>query len=125
MPDGANPPFMSVAASCVRGPAMLQSCGTSTDCHALSLNADASAPMQVPRYRALIFEARKRLQQMPTLGHHREVHAPGSPPVPHQPAGRSASHFFLFRVADTERRIEVVRVLHEAMDIPRHWSPPR
>lgn len=82
-------------------------------------------PMQVPRYRALIAEARERLQQMPTLGHRREGLPPEARLFHISQPGRSASHFFLFRVNDTEGRIDVLRVMHEAMDIPRHWSSPR
>lgn len=37
--------------------------------------------------------------------------------------GRRGRHFILFRVGDAEaRRIDVVRILHDAMDLPRH--PP-
>jgi toxin ParE1/3/4 len=35
--------------------------------------------------------------------------------------GRPARHFILYIVNRTEDRIDVLRVLHDAMDIPRHW----
>jgi toxin ParE1/3/4 len=38
--------------------------------------------------------------------------------------GRRGRHFVVFRVADEERRIlEVLRLLHDAMDLPRHVPP--
>lgn len=39
-------------------------------------------------------------------------------------AGRKGRHFLLLRVSDKENAIEVVRILHDAMDLPRH-VPPR
>ncbi|HEY4352058.1 MAG TPA: type II toxin-antitoxin system RelE/ParE family toxin [Paraburkholderia sp.] len=38
--------------------------------------------------------------------------------------GRKGRHFIMFRVADRENRvIDVLRVLHDAMDLPRHIPP--
>jgi toxin ParE1/3/4 len=38
--------------------------------------------------------------------------------------GRKGRHFIMFRVADRENRvIDVLRLLHDAMDLPRHISP--
>lgn len=35
--------------------------------------------------------------------------------------GRKARHFLIFRVAsDQERTIDVIRILHDSMDLPRH-----
>lgn len=78
-------------------------------------------PMQVPRYRALIAEARSRLKDDPNLGHHREGLPPEARIFHIGQRGRPASHFFLYWVNVTENRIEVLRVLHDAMDIPRYW----
>ena len=36
--------------------------------------------------------------------------------------GRKGSHFVVFRVA-TENTIDVLRVLHESMDLTRHLPP--
>lgn len=40
--------------------------------------------------------------------------------------GRKGRHFVVFRIARDEGReaIEVLRVLHDAMDLPRHLPPP-
>ena len=36
-------------------------------------------------------------------------------------AGRKGRHFVMFRVApDTDRTVDVLRLLHDAMDLPRH-----
>lgn len=38
--------------------------------------------------------------------------------------GRKGRHFIMFRIADRrERSIEVLRLLHDAMDPPRHFPP--
>jgi len=78
-------------------------------------------PMQVPRYRALIAEARLRLKEDPHLGHHREGLPPEARIFHISQRGRPASHFLLYWVNVAENRIEVLRVLHDAMDIPRYW----
>jgi len=77
--------------------------------------------MQVPRYRALIVEARSRLKADPNLGHHREGLPPEARIFHISQPGRPASHFFLYWVDVAESRIEVLRVLHDATDIPRYW----
>jgi len=78
-------------------------------------------PLQVPVYRALIAEARQRLKLEPSLGHHREGLPPEARLFHISQPGRPASHFFLFRVNQEARVIEVLRVLHDAMDIPAYW----
>ena len=78
-------------------------------------------PLQVPTYRLLIAEARKRLRENPNLGHHREG-LPADWRLFHiSQRGRPARHFFLYIVSESEARIDVLRILHDAMDIPRHW----
>ena len=78
-------------------------------------------PLQVPKYRALIAEARKNLRDNPGLGHHRDG-LPSDWRLFHiSQRGRPARHFVLYVVNQTEDRIDVLRVLHDAMDIPRHW----
>ena len=41
-------------------------------------------------------------------------------------SGRKARHIVLFRVelGGDKRIIQVLRILHDAMDLPRHLSPP-
>jgi plasmid stabilization system protein ParE len=34
--------------------------------------------------------------------------------------GRPASHFFLYRIADDDGTVQVLRVLYKSMDAPRH-----
>jgi len=38
--------------------------------------------------------------------------------------GRSGRHFVLFRVTQVETVVDVLRILHDAMDLPRHAGPP-
>lgn len=79
-------------------------------------------PLQVPKYRALLSEARKRLRENPGLGHHREGLPPDWRLFHISQRGRPARHFILYVVNGAENRIDVLRVLHDAMDIPQHWS---
>lgn len=79
-------------------------------------------PLQVPKYRALISEARKRVRENPNLGHHREGLPPDWRLFHISQRGRPARHFFLYVVNQSEGRIDVLRILHDAMDVPRHWS---
>ena len=77
--------------------------------------------LQVPKYRALISEARKRVRENPNLGHHREG-LPADWRLFHiSQRGRPARHFLLYILNRSEERIDVLRVLHDAMDVPRHW----
>jgi toxin ParE1/3/4 len=80
-------------------------------------------PLQVPRYRALIAEARKRIQESPGLGHHRPDLPPEGRAFHISQRGKPASHIFLYFVdeAATASAVVVVRVVHDAMDMPRHW----
>jgi plasmid stabilization system protein ParE len=78
-------------------------------------------PLQVPKYRTLLSDARRRLRDNPTLGHHRD----GLPPYGRlfhiSQRGKPASHFFMYFVDATENAVVVVRVVHDAMDLKRHW----
>jgi plasmid stabilization system protein ParE len=80
--------------------------------------------LQVPRYRALITEARQRVREDPGLGHAREGLPPDWRLFHISQAGRRASHFLLYTVNTTEQLVVVLRVLHDAMDIPKHWPSP-
>ena len=78
-------------------------------------------PVQVPKYRALISEARKRIVENPGLGHHREGLPPEGRLFHISQRGRPARHFFLYFVDESEDVLVVVRILHDAMDMPKHW----
>jgi len=78
-------------------------------------------PLQVPRYRALIAEARKRLRETPNLGHHREGLPPEGRLFHISQPGRPARHFLAYFVDEAADTVVVVRVVHDAMDMPRHW----
>jgi plasmid stabilization system protein ParE len=79
-------------------------------------------PAQVPRYRALLSEARRRLAEDPRLGHHRAGLPPEGRLFHISQRGRPARHFFLYFVDDSQRAVVVVRILHDAMDMPKHWA---
>jgi toxin ParE1/3/4 len=78
--------------------------------------------VQVRKYRALIAESRKLIRENPDLGHHREGLPPDWRLLHISQRGRPARHFFLYVVNRAQDEIVVLRVLHDAMDIPRHWS---
>lgn len=82
-------------------------------------------PHQVPKYRALISEARKRLRENPGLGHHREGLPPEGRLFHISQRGRPASHFFMYFVDATADTVVVVRVVHDAMEMGRHWPTRR
>jgi toxin ParE1/3/4 len=79
---------------------------------------------QVLAYRALILAARNRLSEDPALGHHREELPPEGRIFHISQTGMPASHFFLYQIAQ-DNTVEVLRFLHEAMDLPRHWPPSK
>ena len=39
--------------------------------------------------------------------------------------GRKGSHFVMFRVAPMGEAIEILRLLHDSMDLPRHLLPAK
>jgi plasmid stabilization system protein ParE len=84
----------------------------------LRTTRDQFGAAQVPRYRALISEARRQLSAHPYLGHGREDLPPHWRLFHIARRGRPARHFFLYVVNDAEQRVVVLRVLHDAMDIP-------
>jgi toxin ParE1/3/4 len=77
-------------------------------------------PQQVLAYRELILEARNRLEATPSIGHHREGLPPDGQVFHIGQPGKPASHFFLYQVVQG-KTVVVLRMLHEAMDMPRHW----
>ncbi|HKY40246.1 MAG TPA: type II toxin-antitoxin system RelE/ParE family toxin [Polyangiaceae bacterium] len=78
-------------------------------------------PLQVKKYRALIAEARKRLRETPGLGHHRDGLPPEGRLFHISQRGRPASHFLAYFVDVSAEIVVVVRVVHDAMDVPLHW----
>jgi len=78
-------------------------------------------PLQVPKYRALIAEARMRLRENPNLGHHREGLPPEARLFHISQRGRPARHFFAYFVDPSDDVLVVVRILHDAMNMPKHW----
>jgi plasmid stabilization system protein ParE len=78
-------------------------------------------PLQVPKYRELLADARKRIREKPNLGHAREGLPPDWRLFHISQRGRAARHFLLYVVREAEGLVIVLRVLHDAMDIPRHW----
>ena len=78
-------------------------------------------PLQVPKYRVLIADARKRIRDNPELGHHRPDLPPEGRAFHISQRGKPASHIFLYFVDEVASTVVVVRVLHDAMDMPRHW----
>jgi|SRR5882724_10549430 len=79
---------------------------------------------QLAEYRALMRDARKRLAENPLLGHRRDDLPPEARVFHIGQEGRSASHFFLYRVVD-DGTVQVLRVLHKSMDAPRQLPNER
>jgi len=78
---------------------------------------------QVRVYRARISAARKRLQENPGIGHHRDGLPPEGRLLHISEPSKPACHFFLYRVDVASKTIFVVRFIHDAMNIPAHWHP--
>lgn len=77
---------------------------------------------QVRIYRARISAARKRLQENPGIGHHRDG-LPAQGRLFHiSEPGNPASHFFLYWVDAASKTIVVLRFIHDAMNVPAHWN---
>ncbi|WP_293367715.1 type II toxin-antitoxin system RelE/ParE family toxin [Nevskia sp.] len=80
---------------------------------------------QMRRYSKLLRSAVAVLAGGPDVqgARKREEIGPGLRTLHVTPGSRKGRHFVLFRVAATEtgQIIEVLRVLHDAMDLTRHW----
>ena len=80
---------------------------------------------QMRRYSRLLESAVAALVGGPDIpgARTREDIGPGLRTLHVTPGSRKSRHFILFRVAakESDRAIEVLRVLHDAMDPPRHW----
>ena len=80
---------------------------------------------QMRRYSKLLRSAVAVLADGPDVSgvRKREEIGPGLRTLHVTPGSRKGRHFLLFRVTATEagRVIDVLRVLHDAMDLPRHW----
>ena len=77
---------------------------------------------QAARYGALVAAALSRLEAGPVIVgvRPRDDIVPG---VMTLHVGRGGRHFILFRIGDEqERTIDVLRILHDAMDLTRHVS---
>ena len=72
-------------------------------------------------YAALIEDALNALVMDPKSGRHRQdVH--GEAWTYHvAQRGRRAWHLLLYRILEDGNLVEVLALLHDAMDLPRHW----
>jgi toxin ParE1/3/4 len=79
---------------------------------------------QAKTYRLTLMLALAALHQGPDLpdSEPRDEIRPGLRSIHVARRGRRGRHFILYRTADADR-IEVVRILHDSMDISRHASP--
>ena len=77
--------------------------------------------LHVTKYRALLADARKRIREKPNLGHARESLPPDWRLFHISQRGKAARHFLLYVVHEAEGLVIVLRVLRDAMDIPRKW----
>lgn len=83
-------------------------------------------PTQSKIYRATIQDALDALRAGPSaLGvRPRDDIAPGLMTLPVARGGRKGRHLIVFRIAPGENHptLDVLRVLHESMDLPRHLT---
>ncbi|MGI3899856.1 MAG: type II toxin-antitoxin system RelE/ParE family toxin [Janthinobacterium lividum] len=81
-------------------------------------------PAQARRYRVLLIDALVALQSGPRpLGSFgRDAIAPGFRVLPMSRAGRRGRHLLVYRPVGPDI-IEVVRILHDRMDLARHIPP--
>nr|WP_281354736.1 type II toxin-antitoxin system RelE/ParE family toxin [Roseospira navarrensis] len=80
---------------------------------------------QARRYAAMVERALRALEGGPaTLGvRPREDIGPGVLTLHIARGGRKGRHVVLFRVAAETRTLDVLRLLHDSMDLPRHPPP--
>ncbi len=83
-------------------------------------------PAQAEAYEKIVRAAIRELGQGPNI---RGVRArndaePGFLTLHVARHGRRARHFLLFRVAEQQQRIEIIRILHDSMDLKRHLPRP-
>lgn len=82
-------------------------------------------PRQAATYRATLLAAIKALENGPELlgGKSREDIGEGIRTLHIARSGRKGRHFILYRT-DGEAIVEVVRILHDSMDLARHLPDP-
>ncbi len=88
--------------------------------------ADHFGPTQAGRYGDTVLNALRILRVGPSaLGvRPRDDIAPGLMTLPLTRGGRKGRHLIVFRTAPDENHptLDVLRILHESMDLPRHLS---
>ncbi len=87
----------------------------------LGYTIDNFGAQQARRYKALLMQAIRSLRDGPAIAGSVARHdiAPGLRRFPIARRGKPARHFILYRAVDGQV-IEVLRILHEAMDVTTH-----
>lgn len=88
---------------------------------ALAFSLEHFGRFQAIRYRAMLDAAMERLSERPERGRVRPDIHPQARLYRIATPGNRAAHQLLYRIVPEPRKIQIVRVLHIAMDAPRHW----
>ena len=90
----------------------------------LRWTADTFGLMQAVTYRDTLVDAIAELASGPMASgsQARDEILPGLRTLHVARRGRRGRHFLLYRIA-TDRHIEIVRILHDRMDLPHHLPP--
>lgn len=90
--------------------------------HILVWTENQFGAAQAEAYEEIVRTAIRELVQGPNIrgARARNDVAPGFMTLHVARHGRRARHFLLFRVGERQRRIEIVRILHDSMDLKRH-----
>lgn len=87
----------------------------------LAFSLERFGRFQAIRYRAMLDAAMERLGERPERGRarpdihlHARLYRIGTP-------GNRAAHQLLYRIVLEPREVQIIRVLHLAMEVSRHW----
>ena len=111
--------ILSMARIKLTGPAQEQIADT------LRFTYERFGPSKAREYMKLLDEAQQALASEPRSGRSRsDIHEEAWTYHIGQP-GRRARHLFLYRILDEGEVVEIVALLHDAMDLPRRWPGRR
>jgi len=87
----------------------------------LAFTLETFGRFQAIRYRAMLEAAFDRLAERPSRGKHRPHIHPQAWVYRIATPGHRASHLLLYRFLGGQSELQIIRVLHVAMNLPKHW----